>query len=144
MIPDTCQSFFDGCNHCRRSPGSSVAACTRKYCEKYAKPTCLDEESKHEMIQSMPARVAHYTCERGNQFDVFYGEYVSGDQKVKLNTEQMMFADKQDHTTYLLKRIQSASGIQYSDGKLMFSAKGKEATVTRDQQPLYNHCAIKP
>ena len=144
MIPDTCQSFFDGCNNCRRSPGSSVAACTRKYCEKYAKPICLDEQSEQEMIKSMPARVVHYTCERGQQFDVFYGEYVSGDQKVKLNTEQMMFADKQDHTTYLLKRIRSASGIQYSDGKLIFWAKGKEATVTRDQQQLYTHCVVKP
>lgn len=43
MIPDSCLSFFDGCNNCRRSSSSAVAACTRKACIKYEKPVCLDE-----------------------------------------------------------------------------------------------------
>ena len=144
MLPDTCQSFFDGCNNCRRSPGSSVIACTRKYCDKYAKPVCLDEADEQAILKSIPARVVHYTCDKGNTFDVFYGEYISGDQKVKLNSEQIMFADRQAHTTYLLKRMHSASGIQYSDDKLVFRAKGKEAMVMRNQQQLYTRCVIKP
>jgi len=44
MIPDSCDSFFDGCNNCKRTPGSELAACTRKYCEVYEKPRCLDDE----------------------------------------------------------------------------------------------------
>lgn len=46
MIPDSCQSFFDGCNNCRRSPGSAVAACTRMACEFYTKPFCRDQPIK--------------------------------------------------------------------------------------------------
>ncbi len=46
MIPDTCVSYFDGCNNCRREPGSDIAACTRKACMEYAKPVCLDGENE--------------------------------------------------------------------------------------------------
>ena len=43
IIQDSCESFFDGCNNCRRSPGADVAACTRKMCPEYEKPVCLDK-----------------------------------------------------------------------------------------------------
>lgn len=43
IISDTCLSYFDGCNNCRRTEGSDIAACTRKACAQYEKPTCLDE-----------------------------------------------------------------------------------------------------
>lgn len=42
MIADSCTSYFDGCNNCRRSPGADIAACTRKFCHEYKKPFCLD------------------------------------------------------------------------------------------------------
>jgi len=42
MIPDSCLSFSDGCNNCRRSLPGSMAACTRKACSVYQKPVCLD------------------------------------------------------------------------------------------------------
>ncbi len=44
MIPDSCLSFSDGCNTCRREAGNDLAACTRKFCQQYEKPTCLDEK----------------------------------------------------------------------------------------------------
>ncbi len=44
IIADDCQSFSDGCNNCRREAGSDVAACTRKACQNYEKPKCLDTE----------------------------------------------------------------------------------------------------
>ena len=44
MIPDSCTSFFDGCNNCNRAEGAEVAACTRKFCAEYQKPECLSEE----------------------------------------------------------------------------------------------------
>jgi len=43
MIPDSCLSFNDGCNNCRRSSPDIMAACTRKACAEYQKPVCLDE-----------------------------------------------------------------------------------------------------
>ena len=43
IITDSCLSFYDGCNNCRRSkPGAAVAACTRKACDKYEKPVCIN------------------------------------------------------------------------------------------------------
>ena len=42
IIPGSCLSFSDGCNNCRRSTASGIAACTRKACVKYKKPVCLD------------------------------------------------------------------------------------------------------
>lgn len=44
MIPGSCTAFFDGCNTCQRAEGSEVAACTKKFCQKYEMPRCLDEE----------------------------------------------------------------------------------------------------
>lgn len=44
VIPESCVSYFDGCNNCRKEPGSDAAACTRKFCEEYETPRCLDDE----------------------------------------------------------------------------------------------------
>jgi len=41
-IPETCKSFFDGCNNCSKIENSTEAACTRMYCESYQEPKCLD------------------------------------------------------------------------------------------------------
>ena len=43
IIPQSCLAFFDGCNNCRRSSASAIAACTRKACAQYKKPVCLDK-----------------------------------------------------------------------------------------------------
>jgi len=43
MIPETCQSFFDGCNNCTRT-ADGEAACTEMFCERYEMPKCLDDE----------------------------------------------------------------------------------------------------
>jgi hypothetical protein len=48
MIPDSCMSFFDGCNNCQRIEGEAEAACTRMYCETYGKPECRDEKEADE------------------------------------------------------------------------------------------------
>lgn len=44
LIADSCQTFTDGCNTCTRTPGSELAACTKKACFNYERPRCLDEE----------------------------------------------------------------------------------------------------
>lgn len=43
IIADSCTSYFDGCNNCRREPGAEIGACTRKACAEYQKPECLAE-----------------------------------------------------------------------------------------------------
>jgi hypothetical protein len=43
LIAPACQAYFDGCNNCRRQPGSDIAVCTRMACAVYQQPRCLDE-----------------------------------------------------------------------------------------------------
>lgn len=45
IIPDSCQSFYDGCNHCNKMGDNSGAACTKMFCEVYSEPYCKDEEN---------------------------------------------------------------------------------------------------
>ncbi len=45
LIDESCSSFFDGCNTCRKESGSDGAACTRMFCETYEEPRCLDDEN---------------------------------------------------------------------------------------------------
>lgn len=42
LIPETCKSFFDGCNNCSKIENEANAACTMMYCETYQQPKCLD------------------------------------------------------------------------------------------------------
>ncbi len=44
MIADSCMSYFDGCNNCRRNADNEFAACTKKFCQEYEEPRCLDAE----------------------------------------------------------------------------------------------------
>lgn len=53
MIPDSCQSFYDGCNHCNKMEGDDIAACTKMYCEIYSEPYCKDELPTDETNQGL-------------------------------------------------------------------------------------------
>ncbi len=44
MISPFCMSFYDGCNTCHRMIDSDDAACTKKGCQQYEEPRCLDGE----------------------------------------------------------------------------------------------------
>lgn len=41
IIPESCQSFNDGCNGCGRQDDGTIV-CEEKYCENYTKPVCID------------------------------------------------------------------------------------------------------
>lgn len=45
MIPDSCVSFFDGCNTCRRTENGEVG-CTKMFCETYEMPVCTDGQEE--------------------------------------------------------------------------------------------------
>lgn len=45
MIPETCISYFDGCNTCHRDLETGLAGCTKKACQQYEMPACLDDEA---------------------------------------------------------------------------------------------------
>jgi hypothetical protein len=48
MIPASCTAFSDGCNQCMRVDGA--VACTKMFCETYAKPYCTDDEIENEAL----------------------------------------------------------------------------------------------
>lgn len=50
LIPETCHTFFDGCNNCMKMDNGE-AACTRMFCEKYDMPKCTDKEQSEEPIE---------------------------------------------------------------------------------------------
>jgi hypothetical protein len=130
MIPASCQSFFDGCNNCRRAEGSAIAACTRKACQEYQQPRCLDGPIMEGSVGD-------------NRFRVYYGEYVAGDMRVALDEDEVMLSDRQTHTASRLKRERAASGAKYSDGKLEFWEHGGEAMLRNEGQKLYQNCSIE-
>lgn len=77
MIPQSCQSFFDGCNNCMRTADGEVA-CTKMYCEKYDTPKCLDEEQGDQQV-GMPNPASKYCVDQGGESkikkDENWGEY---------------------------------------------------------------------
>lgn len=142
MIGEGCRSFFDGCNNCRRAEGSAIAACTRKACQDYDRPRCLDQPITEGSVGKTPfdGRLANFSCDGSNRFRVYYGEYVSGDMRVSLATDELMLVDEQTHSATRLKRARAASGAKYSDGKLEFWEHGGEVMLRKDGQKLYRNC----
>ena len=145
LIADDCMAFFDGCNNCRRAEGSAVAACTRKACQEYQKPRCLDAPITEGSIGTTPfsGRLTRFACEDERRFSVYYDEYVSGDQRVRLAADEIMLSDSQTHTAYRLQRERAASGAKYSDGSLEFWEHGGEAMLRKDGRKLYRNCAVE-
>lgn len=144
LIADDCMAFFDGCNHCRRGEAGGLAACTRKACAVYAKPFCVGDNLP-EGIGGVPfeGRLFRFGCDGGNRLRVYYDEYVSGDQRVRLDEDEMMLVDEQSHTAYRLQRQRAASGAKYGDGKIEFWEHGGEAMLRENGQALYQNCAIR-
>ncbi len=142
MIPSSCESFFDGCNNCRRAGGSDLVACTRMACQEYRQPRCLDEPITEGSVGKTPfeGRMAKFSCDGDNHFQVYFGEYVSGDMRVALGEDEVMLSDLQTHTASRLRRERAASGAKYSDGKLEFWEHGGEAMLRKNGQRLYQNC----
>ena len=69
-----------------------------------------------------------------------YGEYRAGDHRLKLTPGQVMFSDHQSQTAMPLAQVRSASGEQYSDGKISLFAKGDAAFVKVEGNMHYSNC----
>lgn len=142
IIPDNCVVFYDGCNQCRRSPGSDMAACTKRMCVRFDKPKCIKmADGEGGAPLSRVPRLLEYHCDQG-RFKVFYDEYRTDDQRMKLAENQMMISDLQSRTTYLLTREKSASGIKYQNDSVTFWGKGSEAVVAINGEKAYDNCMM--
>lgn len=137
IIPESCAHFFDGCNTCTRAPDAKMAVCTRKACMAYKEPKCLDEKTTGSDFQQ-----ADYTCEGGETFKVFRGEYRGGDMRVKLKADEIWLSDTQTRTAHRMQRVPSASGEKYADGGISFWAKGSEAMVQKGEETIYRACKV--
>lgn len=69
MIPQSCQSFFDGCNNCMRTADGEVA-CTRMFCEKYDTPKCLDDEQGWDERVGTPNPASKYRVDQGGESNI--------------------------------------------------------------------------
>ncbi len=143
IIPDSCKSFFDGCNNCNRMDGFEIPACTRMACVKYQKPECLDERVTNADETTAPNRGKRvtYQCDEDKAFIVTSGEYVSGDAIMKLQANQIMFSDSQTKTATTMNRTVAAAGEKYkAKNGLGLWVKGGMATVTQGEDDLYLNC----
>lgn len=122
LIPEQCEHFFDGCNQCRRVPGSASASCTRKACANYQQPRCLDESDP----AGDKAHIDIYLCGE-KRISVFYGEYVSDDRKLRLGNNQVVLLAENSPTASVLIRQSSAAGERYRDSAIEFWTQGDTA-----------------
>jgi len=141
-IAESCSSFFDGCNTCRRVEGAGGAACTRMFCGEYKQPRCLDEENVNASdALNFGGRSIAYACEAGNTFSVSYDQYVGDNGVVRLQPDQVRFEDEQTNTKTVMSRTVAASGEKYeSEAGLVFWSKGLSATVMQGEVSLYENC----
>lgn len=132
VISSGCQSFFDGCNNCVRNADTKRAACTRKMCVVYQKPRCLDP-------QLPQMQKIEYHCAEG-LFTVYLGQYGEENERIVLESGNVIFVDGQTGEETLLQRDISGSGEQYSGGGLVYWNKGDNAIVHKVGDPLYREC----
>ena len=143
-IPDSCSRFFDGCNQCRRTPGTVQATCTRKACVRYLEPKCLDEDSAVANVaeQEQPKK-EDYLCDGNNQFSIYYGTYLTEVQRLKLTAEEVMLADRQSLSAYKLTKKMLGSVVVFTDGKFALQSLGDEVQITLENELLYTNCKLR-
>lgn len=137
LIPESCKSFSDGCNTCTRVSENGLAACTKKFCQKYEEPVCLDEP-----ITSTEATAISYLCADDQSFTVHMGEYVSGNAALQLEDNQIMVFDDQAQVNYSLIKPVNAWEEYYEDPngmRLTFEYSGT-AILSRNDTVLYDEC----
>ncbi len=136
VIPEACQTFFDGCNKCQRAPGAMAAACTRVACMEYSEPKCLDPTSQ----PSASTQAITYICDDNYQFVVSIGEYHIGDQTISLAADQVIFSDYQLYIATPLQRTSSGSGTRYHNDVIDLRMKGKQALVSGPEGMQHQNC----
>lgn len=120
LIADSCRSFYDGCNQCRRADGASEAACTRRACLRYEQPRCLDPMQNAEPVTT-------YQC-GDRTLDVLRHQYTVAGQTETLADNQVALHEHNSASVDVLSRSESASGEKFTSGNMQFWSKGNEAT----------------
>jgi membrane-bound inhibitor of C-type lysozyme len=83
------------------------------------------------IAQSSPPRSPIiYYCQKGKTFQV---QFLSETAQLILKSNKI----------YSLRQIPSASGTQYTDGKVSLYTKGEEAFIEVNHKLIYNNCSPK-
>lgn len=142
LIPENCQTYFDGCNNCTRDPQSGETVCTRDICEVYEEPRCLDGEEGVSVAAIIGPREVKYRCADNKRFTLYYGEYPIGGKKIKLKDSQVMFVDGATRIAEVMTVQPSTTGEKYVSGATTVIAKDKEARVNKFNNIYYANCAV--
>lgn len=68
--------------------------CICKVCEQYMELMCFDDEMKLVvLVVFMMFQKIDYFCDGNNQFSIYYGIYIFGDQWIKLIVDDVVFFD---------------------------------------------------
>lgn len=135
LISESCHTYFDGCNTCTRNPDTGVAACTRKACEQYQQPKCLDN-----VASVVGPQTVQFRCNDKKHFRVFYGIYTIGNKAIKLEDSQVMYVDGATRIAEVMTRQPSASGEKFVSGDTVLLINGDEAIVNKGNNILYTNC----
>lgn len=81
--------------------------------------------------QQPVSNFVHYRCKKGKTFQV---EFLKGTAQLTLKNNQ----------TYSLKQVPSASGGQYTNGKINLYTKEDSAFIEINQKMMYDNCTTKP
>lgn len=129
LIDESCQAYFDGCNQCRRALDATAVACTRKACQNYQKPYCLDDEAKNEETKDEAATKhwANYRCQDGRALRVYFGEYRTAVLTLTIPADKIMLEDSLLTAPITLEQDTSASGSRYQGDDADFWSKGSNA-----------------
>ena len=129
LIDESCQAYFDGCNQCRRALGAKAVACTRKACQSYQKPYCLDDKANSANAETEAATKhwANYRCQDGRALRVYFGEYRTAALTLTLPANKIMLEDNQLPAPITLEQGISASGSRYQGDNADFWSKGSSA-----------------
>ena len=154
MIPQSCQSFFDGCNNCMRTADGEVA-CTRMFCEKYDTPKCLDEVQGGVQQIGMPNPASEYCVDQGGESkikkDKNWGEYgiclIDGKEVDEWEYYRAAVgkANEEMAKTYIGRQLSEVQKEFETQNQLLriVAQDGKAMAVTADYRPNRLNVAVE-
>lgn len=153
MIPQSCQSFFDGCNNCMRTADGEVA-CTKMYCEKYGTPKCLDEEQGDQQV-GMANPASEYCVAQGGESNIKkdenwseYGVCLIDGKEVEeweYYRAAMEKANEEMAKTYIGRQLSEVQKEFETQNQLLriVAQDGKAMAVTADYRPDRLNVAVE-
>lgn len=131
-INESCHTYFDGCNTCTRDSDTGITACTRKACDQYQQPKCLDD-----VASVVGPKTIQFRCVDNKHFKMFYGVYTIGDKAIKLDDSQAVFVDGATRIAEVMTRQPSASGDKFVSGDTTLWIDDRDEAIVNKRNNIY-------